>query len=123
MKGLRNGLWYLRALGFGLWRQQGLGFGCATALAQEGVNLVINARNAEALQTAVQKLQAIAPQVQVIGVAADITTPEGRSAVFEASGGPGKDFDIVVTNAGGRLPATSAAGIARPGSRPWTPIC
>lgn len=64
MKGLRNGLWYLRALGFGLWRQQGLGFGCATALAQEGVNLVINARNAEALQTAVQKLQAIAPQVR-----------------------------------------------------------
>ncbi|MBV8247937.1 MAG: SDR family NAD(P)-dependent oxidoreductase, partial [Comamonas sp.] len=29
---------------------KGLGFGCAKALAEEGVNLVINARNAEALQ-------------------------------------------------------------------------
>ena len=34
-------------------------------------------------------------------MAADITTPEGRTAVFEAAGGPGKDYDIVVTNAGG----------------------
>lgn len=83
---------------------KGLGFGCAKALAEEGVNLVINARNAEALQLAVQKLQAIAPQIKVIGVAADITTPEGRTAVFEAAGGPGKDYDIVVTNAGGPPP-------------------
>lgn len=81
-----------------------LGFGCAKALAEEGVNLVINARNAETLQLAVQKLQAIAPQIKVIGVAADITTPEGRTAVFEAAGGPGKDYDIVVTNAGGPPP-------------------
>ena len=51
-----------------------------------------------------QKLQAIAPQIKVIGVAADITTPEGRTAVFEAAGGPGKDYDIVVTNAGGPPP-------------------
>lgn len=83
---------------------KGLGFGCAKALAEEGVNLVINARNAETLQLAVQKLQAIAPQIKVIGVAADITTPEGRTAVFEAAGGPGKDYDIVVTNAGGPPP-------------------
>ena len=83
---------------------KGLGFGCAKALAEEGVNLVINARNAEALQLAVQKLQAVAPQITVIGVAADITTPEGRTAVFEAAGGPGKDYDIVVTNAGGPPP-------------------
>ena len=38
---------------------------------------------------------------QVLAVAADITTPEGRAAVFGAAGGPGTDFDIVVTNAGG----------------------
>ena len=31
---------------------KGLGFGCAKALAEEGVNLVINARNAETLQLA-----------------------------------------------------------------------
>ena len=38
---------------------------------------------------------------QVLAVAADITTPEGRAAVFSVAGGPGRDFDIVVTNAGG----------------------
>ncbi|MHB1411655.1 MAG: SDR family oxidoreductase, partial [Acidovorax defluvii] len=37
----------------------------------------------------------------VLTVAADITTPEGRAAVFAVPGGPGRDFDIVVTNAGG----------------------
>ena len=83
---------------------KGLGFGCAKALAEEGVNLVINARSADSLKAAVQKLQAIAPQIKVIGVAADITTPEGRTAVFEAAGGPCKDYDIVVTNAGGPPP-------------------
>src|SRR5690606_5338107 len=29
---------------------------------------------------------------------------EGREAVFSAAGGPGRDFDIVVTNAGGPPP-------------------
>jgi 3-oxoacyl-[acyl-carrier protein] reductase len=38
--------------------------------------------------------------VQVIAVAADITTTEGRAAVFAQR----KDFDIVVTNSGGPPP-------------------
>jgi len=42
--------------------------------------------------------------VQVLPVAADITTPAGREAVFGVAGGPGKAFDIVVTNAGGPPP-------------------
>ncbi|HBK00446.1 MAG TPA: 3-oxoacyl-ACP reductase [Delftia acidovorans] len=83
---------------------KGLGFGCAKALAQEGVNLVINARNPEALQEAAASLAALAPQVKVLAVAADITTEEGRAAVLSAAGGPGGDFDIVVTNAGGPPP-------------------
>jgi 3-oxoacyl-[acyl-carrier protein] reductase len=37
-------------------------------------------------------------------VAQDITTPEGRQAVWQVAGGPGKAFDIVVTNAGGPPP-------------------
>lgn len=53
----------------------------------------------------------------VLAVAADITTPEGRAAVFSAPGGPGRDFDIVVTNAGGRC-ATSATGSAPTGCAP-----
>jgi len=37
-------------------------------------------------------------------VAVDITTPEGREAIWSVAGGPGKNFDIVVTNAGGPPP-------------------
>ena len=80
---------------------KGLGFGCAKALVQEGVNVVINARSEAPLQAAAAALQALNPAVKVLAVACDITSPEGRVAVFSVAGGPGKDFDMVVTNAGG----------------------
>jgi 3-oxoacyl-[acyl-carrier protein] reductase len=94
---------------------KGLGYGCALALVREGVHVVINARNAEALDQAATRLiaecasQARAKGLkesdiqmpQVLAVAADITTPAGREAVFSVAGGPGRDFDMVVTNAGG----------------------
>lgn len=80
---------------------KGLGYGCAKALVQEGVNVVINARGAAGLQAAALQLQALNANVQVLAVACDITQPQGREAVFNVAGGPGVDFDIVVTNAGG----------------------
>ena len=92
---------------------KGLGFGCAQALVDNGVNVVINARRPEVLQEAADALQTAAraaadrdgfEMARVIAVACDITTEQGRAAVFSATGGPGKDFDIVVTNAGGPPP-------------------
>lgn len=92
---------------------KGLGFGCAKALVEDGVNVVINARTDAALQEAAAKLRAISADVasakgqkpsQVLTVACDITSPEGRAAVFSVAGGPGTDFDILVTNAGGPPP-------------------
>ena len=83
---------------------KGLGLGCAQALAAEGVNVVMVARGADDLQAAAQALRASAPGVSVLPVAADITTPEGREMAFTVAGGPGKAFDIVVTNAGGPPP-------------------
>ncbi|WP_027014663.1 SDR family oxidoreductase [Comamonas composti] len=83
---------------------KGLGFGCAKALAQEGVNLIINARNPEALEAARAELQVLAPTAQVLAVAADITTEAGRKSVLTVEGGPGLDLDILVTNAGGPPP-------------------
>ena len=81
---------------------KGLGFGCAHALVSEGVNVVVVARTADAIEAAAQQLRASAAQgTKVIAVAADITTQAGRDAAFSAAGGPGVDFDIVVTNAGG----------------------
>ena len=80
---------------------KGLGFGCAQALAREGVHVVIVARGAEALEAAAGKLRAIAPAgTQVQAIATDITTEEGRAQVFAFR----KDYDIVVTNAGGPPP-------------------
>ncbi len=83
---------------------KGLGWGCAAALAAEGVNVVMVARGAEALQAAAQGLAQQHPGVNVVTVAADITTEAGRQAIWSAPGGPGQAFDIVVTNAGGPPP-------------------
>lgn len=83
---------------------KGLGLGCAQALVADGANVLINARGAEALEAAASSLRSIPGAGKVLAVACDITTPEGRAAVFGAAGGPGKDFDIVVTNAGGPPP-------------------
>ena len=52
---------------------KGLGYGCALALAREGVNLVINARTAEALVAAGAAIAA-ETGVEVRTVACDITT-------------------------------------------------
>lgn len=84
---------------------KGLGWGCARALALEGVQVVMVARGAAALQAAVAALRAeTAGRVTLIGVAADITTADGREAIWSVAGGPGKDYDIVVTNAAGPPP-------------------
>lgn len=89
---------------------KGLGLGCAAALAAEGVNVVMVARGRDALEASATKLRALcsmampasgtnhaqkAPEIQT--VVADITTPQGRATIFALR----KDFDIVVTNAGG----------------------
>ncbi len=77
---------------------KGLGLGCARALAHERVNVVMVARGQDALDAAAAELKAeLNGQAEVIAVAADITTPDGRAAVFAVR----RDFDIVVTNAGG----------------------
>ncbi|WP_172299932.1 SDR family oxidoreductase [Pseudoruegeria sp. HB172150] len=78
---------------------KGLGLGCARALAEAGVDLVMNARGAEALEAAAQAIRDDYG-VEVTAVAADITTEEGRASVLEAAG----DIDILVNNAGGPPP-------------------
>jgi len=83
---------------------KGLGLGCAQALAAEGAHVIMVARRTDVLEASAAALRAASPGVQVIAVAADITTPEGRAAAFAAPGGPGTAFDIVVTNAGGPPP-------------------
>lgn len=78
---------------------KGLGRGCAEALAAEGVDLVLNARGAEALEATADAIR-VAHGVDVIAVAADITTEMGQAEVLAAAG----SIDILVTNAGGPPP-------------------
>ena len=78
---------------------RGLGYGCARALAEAGVDLVMNARGAEALEAAAAEVRTNFG-VEVVTVAADITTEDGRAAVLDAAG----TVDILVTNAGGPPP-------------------
>lgn len=78
---------------------KGLGLGCARALAEAGVDLVMNARGAEALEAAAAAIRADYG-VKVDTVAADVTTENGRTAVLNAAQG----IDILVTNAGGPPP-------------------
>ena len=83
---------------------KGLGLGCARALAREGAHVVLVARGAPALEAAAAALRAdpeVPAGTQVLTVAADITTPEGRAAALAVRGSA---YDIVVTNAGGPPP-------------------
>ncbi|WP_308915904.1 SDR family oxidoreductase [Jannaschia sp. LMIT008] len=78
---------------------KGLGRGCAEALAAEGVDLILNARGADALEATAQAIRD-AHGVDVVTVAADVTTADGQAAVLKAASSP----DILVTNAGGPPP-------------------
>ena len=78
---------------------KGLGRGCAEALAEAGVDLVINSRTESEITRTAEEI-ARKHGVSVTPVAADITTEEGRAKVLAAVG----QADILVTNAGGPPP-------------------
>lgn len=80
----------------------GLGRACALALALagEGVDVVINGRDRDALSRTADEIRAASDGVDVRIVAGDITRPETRAALMEAQPDP----DILVNNAGGPPP-------------------
>jgi len=78
---------------------QGLGYACASALLREGVNVVINGRNSERLNSAVESLRQIGG-ADVEGVVADVTTTNGREALLKVCPAP----DILVNNNAGPNP-------------------
>ncbi|MCP1644289.1 3-oxoacyl-[acyl-carrier protein] reductase [Pseudomonas citronellolis] len=77
-----------------------LGKGCAKALAGEGVNLVINARGAEALEATAAELRQHAPGIEVRCVPGDVGQAEVRAALLAAC----PQVDILINNAGGPPP-------------------
>ena len=78
---------------------RGLGRACAAALANEGVHVVINGRDAAQLARTAQELQADA-RGRVTMVVGDVTCEEGRAALLAACPHP----DILVNNNAGPPP-------------------
>ncbi len=77
----------------------GLGFACAQSLAQEGVHVTLNGRDADRLAAAADSLRA-STSVVVTTVVGDIGLDTTRAALLAACPQP----DIVITNNGGPPP-------------------
>ncbi len=82
---------------------QGLGLACAEALAREGVNVILNGRDAAKLEKVVTALRA-ATDTNVTAIAADIATAEGRERLIAAA----PVCDILINNNGGPKPGNFA---------------
>ena len=78
---------------------RGLGLGCATALAREGCQVVINGRDGVRLRQAGFEIRN-RTGVSVIEVVADLTSEKGRNDLVSAC----PDADILVNNNGGPPP-------------------
>ncbi|MGB1087060.1 MAG: SDR family NAD(P)-dependent oxidoreductase, partial [Alphaproteobacteria bacterium] len=78
---------------------RGLGKACALSLAREGVDVVINGRTEENLQSAAAEISALKAG-KVTTVLADINTADGRAALLAACPAP----DILVNNNEGPPP-------------------
>jgi 3-oxoacyl-[acyl-carrier protein] reductase len=76
----------------------GLGLACATALAREGCDVVINGRNSERLEAATKAIRGLTG-ASARAIVADLDTIEGRRSLL-ADGSP----DILVTNNAGPTP-------------------
>ncbi|MBZ0217488.1 MAG: SDR family NAD(P)-dependent oxidoreductase, partial [Fimbriimonadaceae bacterium] len=75
---------------------KGLGKGCAIALAEAGVDVVINGRNEDVLARTATEIADLTG-VRVTAVAADVSTQNGQKALLAACPDP----DILVNNNGG----------------------
>jgi 3-oxoacyl-[acyl-carrier protein] reductase len=80
---------------------RGLGFGCASALAAEGVNVIINGRDTERGIDAISKLGG-----KVHFVKADVSQREERARLFREAQDHLGTISILVTNADGPPPGT-----------------
>jgi 3-oxoacyl-[acyl-carrier protein] reductase len=86
---------------------QGLGFACAQALAAEGVNVVLAARDADRLETA----RAVIGQragARVVAVPTDVTDADQVEALLRRAQAEFGGVDICIANAAGPAPSTLA---------------
>jgi NAD(P)-dependent dehydrogenase (short-subunit alcohol dehydrogenase family) len=77
---------------------RGLGLALARQLARDGWTLLIDARGADALETARAELAGLAGQTRVIAIAGDVTDSAHRAALADAAKSLG-GLDALVNNA------------------------
>jgi NAD(P)-dependent dehydrogenase (short-subunit alcohol dehydrogenase family) len=74
----------------------GIGFATAVGLAREGARVVINGRQNDRVEAAVQRLVNLVPGAQAIPMAADLGTADGIASLIERV----PDAEILVNNLG-----------------------
>jgi 3-oxoacyl-[acyl-carrier protein] reductase len=79
---------------------KGLGKACATALAAEGANVVIGARDPNSLNTAAREISAIG-KGKVLAVPIDVMQPKDAERIITAAVSEFGRLDILINNAGG----------------------
>lgn len=79
---------------------RGLGFAIAKALANEGVDLTISARDPDKLNQAAEELRKLSG-VKVDCLAGDLSSPADRQKLIEFTKGKSAGLDILVHNVGG----------------------
>lgn len=75
---------------------QGIGFAVATALAAEGVDVIVNGRSAERVDAAVERLRHEHPGTNPTGLVVDFGQPDGVAELVSAIG----EVDVLVNNVG-----------------------
>lgn len=75
---------------------QGIGFATAKKLCEEGVNVIINGRNENKVNSAVMKLKAQFNNVKIIGITADLKDNEGCNKLISQV----RHIDILINNLG-----------------------
>jgi len=83
---------------------QGIGYAIATALAKEGCNVALSARNPERLTAAAEALRSHGGKA--VGIVADLATEEGCKEFVEKAAAELGGLDILVNNVGGMIPGT-----------------
>ena len=82
---------------------KGLGLGCATALAEAGVHIIMNARSEKDLLDSAELINN-SYEVDVQIAVGDITSTKDQKNIISLAG----DIDILITNSGGPPPGTWA---------------
>jgi NAD(P)-dependent dehydrogenase (short-subunit alcohol dehydrogenase family) len=77
---------------------RGLGLALARALAEEGWNLIIDARGPAALEVARAELTGLSKQAEIRAIPGDVTDPDHRQSLADAARAAG-GIDVLVNNA------------------------